>query len=205
MESLGNSYYALRHGESRANVEHLIVSDSENGILDKYGLTDRGKQQAQQAAFQLKETLEKNWNGKYNKELVTLITSPFSRARETAEIIATQLQLQVIVEPLLRERYFGQFNMTCDDHYKVVWNADKQVGVMDPEWGVESVQDTLKRSLQVINRYEQISKGHVYVLVSHGDVLQILRTYFAGVALEDHRSLPYLGNAQIDCLYLAKQ
>ncbi|EME28321.1 phosphoglycerate mutase family protein isoform 1 [Galdieria sulphuraria] len=104
MDVLANSYYVLRHGESRANVEHLIVSDSENGILDSYGLTDKGKQQAQQAATHLKETLDKDWSEKYNKEMVTLVASPFSRARETAEIIATQLQFQVIVDPLLRER-----------------------------------------------------------------------------------------------------
>jgi len=33
-------------GESQANVEHLIVSDPDHGKLAKYGLTDKGRQQA---------------------------------------------------------------------------------------------------------------------------------------------------------------
>jgi broad specificity phosphatase PhoE len=88
-------------GESQANVEHLIVSDPDHGKLAKYGLTDKGRQQARAAAIQLEEL----WKAKnICPTTTTILTSCFSRARETAEIIAHRLNVPVVVEPLLRER-----------------------------------------------------------------------------------------------------
>lgn len=44
--NLLNDYYLLRHGLSKANEQHLIVSRLENGILDHWGLSHEGLEQA---------------------------------------------------------------------------------------------------------------------------------------------------------------
>ena len=44
-----NHYLMVRHGESTANVQGLVVTDPAVGCA-QYGLTEKGKYQAQQAA-----------------------------------------------------------------------------------------------------------------------------------------------------------
>eukprot|EP00729_Bicosta_minor_P027009 gene27009-14380_t len=44
-----NTFVLLRHGESTANAEGIIVSQPENGVLHKYGLTKTGVAQAKAA------------------------------------------------------------------------------------------------------------------------------------------------------------
>ena len=46
---LKNDYFLLRHGMSRANDANLIVSRLQNGVLDCYGLTEQGLEQASAA------------------------------------------------------------------------------------------------------------------------------------------------------------
>lgn len=60
----------LRHGESEANVQKLIVSRPENGI-GKYGLTDIGRMQAEQVDLQILEDKGKQ---------IVIVSSPFLRA-----------------------------------------------------------------------------------------------------------------------------
>ena len=36
---LNNKYFILRHGESKANVAEIIISDLENGIKEEFTLT----------------------------------------------------------------------------------------------------------------------------------------------------------------------
>jgi broad specificity phosphatase PhoE len=66
----------MRHGQSKANLKEIIISHPENGLLEKYGLTELGRQQARQSAASsplTKDTL--------------ILSSDFSRARQTAEIV----------------------------------------------------------------------------------------------------------------------
>ncbi len=44
---------------------------------------------------------------------------------------------------------------------------------------------------------EQVAKNETILLVSHGDILQILQTAFAGIRSGLHRTLPHLETAQL--------
>lgn len=81
----------LRHGQSAFNV---VFSSTriDPGIRDP-GLTELGRRQAAEATQALT-----------GRALRRIVTSPYGRALETAEIIATALSLPVTVEPLVRER-----------------------------------------------------------------------------------------------------
>ena len=45
---LNSQYFIMRHGESTANVEGIIVSTPENGVT-KYGLSEEGQAQVKQS------------------------------------------------------------------------------------------------------------------------------------------------------------
>lgn len=81
----------MRHGETLFNVVFGAMR-IDPGLHDPE-LTPRGRQQAVEAA----ETLR-------GEDVRRVITSPYRRALQTAEIIAGALSLPVTVEPLIRER-----------------------------------------------------------------------------------------------------
>jgi uncharacterized phosphatase len=87
----------VRHGESTANIEDI------SGTTDAV-LTDKGQQQAHDVAQKLKAE---------NVQLI--FCSPYTRARQTAEIIAAELGIpveDVVVVDELRERYMGDLEGT---------------------------------------------------------------------------------------------
>lgn len=78
----------VRHGQSTWN-----VMDRMQGHELSPPLTDLGREQAAEAAESLAD-----------RGVVRLLSSPATRATETAEIIATRLGLEVEIEPLLLEK-----------------------------------------------------------------------------------------------------
>lgn len=188
---LKNRYYVMRHGESKANVARIIISTPENGVKEDYALSDFGREQARISA-------EKTHLG----PATIIFCSDFSRARETAEIVAGVIGAQPphIIEEL-RERHFGEFEEKSNAHYDDVWAHDANSGD-HTEYGVESVNDNLKRTTAFILELEERYEGADILLVSHGDTLQILQTAFERVDAHKHRSLTHLETAEIRELIL---
>lgn len=88
----GASMILLRHGQSEFNV-HFSATRRDPGIVDPK-LTPLGHEQARHAAAEL---------GREN--IARIITSPYTRALQTAEPIASALRVPVHVNPLVGERY----------------------------------------------------------------------------------------------------
>lgn len=78
---LKNKYLGLRHGESTANIAGVISSNMQVGSTI-HGLTPEGRAQARRAATDLIEKIGRNDLLQPGK--VLLVSSPFTRARETA-------------------------------------------------------------------------------------------------------------------------
>lgn len=81
----------VRHGQSEFNAA-FSVTRVDPGIPDPK-LTEEGRRQAAEAAESLRHSGVRR-----------LISSPYRRALETATIIADALNLDVTIEPLVRER-----------------------------------------------------------------------------------------------------
>ncbi len=175
----------MRHGESEANIAGIIVSDPESGC-NGFGLTDKGREQVEKSIRQFSV-----------QKLKAIITSDFLRARQTAEIAANILQLTTLnVNTGLRERWFGEWEGKADIHYEDVWMHDEQPDEVGYKQ-VENVESVLQRGLGVINQLEKQYENASLLLVSHGDMLQILRTAFEGLAASKHRQLPHHQTAEI--------
>jgi broad specificity phosphatase PhoE len=84
----------LRHGESIGNAESRWQGQSD------FQLTDTGRAQAR--------ALAERWKSE-NTKFDLIVTSPLRRAKETAEIIASALNISVESEPLLMERDIGEY------------------------------------------------------------------------------------------------
>lgn len=205
ISSLKNSYFALRHGQSKANVAKIIASDPDVATL-KYGLSDLGHEQAASAGETIVEELQsKEYDG------VLILSSDLLRAKETAETAAEAVKAanikilsnDVIVERRLRERGFGEWDGGSDEHYADVWRDDAK----DPTHsirGVESVMSVTDRATAMILEWDEKCDNHLVLCVAHGDVLQILQTAFSKLDGSLHRSLDHLETATLRKLGLGQ-
>jgi probable phosphoglycerate mutase len=189
LTQLKNSYFVMRHGKSKANEEGIILSHPEAGTTN-YGLVEEGKRQTAESATHARD------NGILDS-LTIIVSSDFTRAKETAEITRDILGAgKVILTPKLRERYFGTWEKKHNRHYQDVWDDD----INDPHHknnDVESTSEVLNRTTALIKELEERYSGEKILLVSHEDALQILKTAFEQVSSAHHSRLPHLNVAEI--------
>jgi broad specificity phosphatase PhoE len=192
-ENLQNKYYLLRHGQSTANVAEMISSSRSLAYSEKHGLTVLGYEQGRQSASNLLEVLKQEDAKK--GETVIFVSSPFARARQTAEACIDGLKLDeknrqqmqclgltidedIQMENGLMERYFGRLDFDRIYTYAYVWPMDA-INTTHTAFDVESVAAVCTRLYDVVKQLESKYQGHHVVLVSHADVLQIAQLYGA--------------------------
>ena len=87
-KKLNNRYFIIRHGESKANVAHILLSHPKEGMVS-FGLSLKGKKQ-------VKVSVLKNQKAKILDSDVIIYSSDFLRAKETAEIAKKLLGIRKI-------------------------------------------------------------------------------------------------------------
>ena len=135
--------YFARHGESEANVQQIFW-DQPHG----YGLTDRGREQAQALADSLADV-----------EFSALYCSPILRAAQTAQIVGRRLNLTPEIEDALRERASGilEGQKITPENRSWGWQVTQQWmhGNHDARIeGGESYNDLVARFMPFIRRLE---------------------------------------------------
>jgi len=186
-----NHYFLLRHGESMPNIRKVILSHLEEGKKDEHTLTKNGEDQVWRSVQEAKAQ-------GLLKEDTIIFSSPFSRCRKTAEIAkeVSGVSAEIIFDDRLRERWFGDWEGTSNVHYQDVWDKD----VFNPDHkdaNVESTTEVVARVASLIHDLEELYAGKNILLVSHGDALQILQTFFENKPSATHRALPQVKVAEV--------
>lgn len=146
------AFWFLRHGETDWNAQGLS-----QGNVD-IPLNPTGVAQARAAAQRLR-----------NRGIATIVASPLSRARVTAEIAAEALDLPVALDDGLREVRFGvQEGQPMSD-----WFATWVAGDFTPH-GAESFIELRRRAVAAVNR--ATTQPPVVLVVGHGALFRALRT-----------------------------
>ena len=192
LQQLSNRYFVMRHGHSLANLQGIIVSQPKNGVGD-YGLSEEGVLQVEKSEWSKVELNRKS----------LIVSSDFKRARETAEIMHRLLgcDASIVFDKRLRERNFGELELSADNAYASVWCEDE----IDPDnnlGGVESPNQVMQRVSALVSEYENKSSARTLLLISHGDALQILQTAFLQQNASKHRQQLHLNTAKIRELVL---
>ncbi|MGB3071230.1 MAG: histidine phosphatase family protein [Ottowia sp.] len=179
---------AVRHGETAWNVGQRI-----QGHLD-IELNETGRNQARLLAKALagRETFD------------AIYCSDLARARETAQIVADALHMEVIPTPALRERSFGEYQGMTFPHITETWpEQGERWRKRDPDWappgGGESLRQLQERLVQTVNELAARHMGQHIALFTHGGVLDMLYRIAAGMGLQDARTWQ-LGNAAVNRL-----
>lgn len=161
--------HLLRHG-AHADVGHRLT-----GRGADLGLTDLGRNQAQNAAIALTKAPP-----------CAIYSSPRRRARETADIVARHFGLSVMVAPALDEIDFGQwtgrdFASLDGDPRWHEWNAHRSVATCP---GGESQRSAQARALAFA--FEASARhGSAPLLVTHCDIVRALVCWAGRRSLDD--------------------
>jgi broad specificity phosphatase PhoE len=145
-------FWYLRHGETDWNRQGLS-----QGNID-IPLNDLGLAQAREAAVRLR-----------NRGITSIVASPLSRARVTAEIVGEALGLEVTIEPDLREVSWG----VREGEPLADWFQGWIEGHTVPE-GAESFDTLRRRSVAGLNR--AVERPPAVLVVAHGGVFRAIRS-----------------------------
>ena len=144
--------HVMRHGE--VHNPHKILY----GRLEGYGLSERGRAQANAVA----EALRHN-------DIVLVVASPLQRAQETAAPIAAVHSLEIETDPDLIEslNYFEGRRVSPGDGAwrdpRVWWQLRNP---LTPSWG-EPYKEIAVRMTTAIDKARAKAAGHEVVVVSH--------------------------------------
>ena len=157
----------------------VIVSNPEVGV-ESYGLTVLGVEQVTRSLGKISEAPGSN---------VSIYSSDFLRTTQTAKLAARHFtnEPEILFIEALRERYFGSLDGGPDSAYEKVWCEDLE-STGHGSCGVESIDSVLARLETLITRIERENSRQKILLVSHGDVLNMLQTQFRGERANHHRS-----------------
>jgi probable phosphoglycerate mutase len=184
----------IRHGESEGNRERTFTRTPD------VPLTDTGWSQVQAAA---------EWVAARYRP-VRVVSSPFLRARQTADILADRLAVPIVVEEDLRERSYGTLAgqpyaaaLACADYDRsAYW-----------QWcppGGETLTGVAARAGAVLDRVVAAAPADDVVVVSHGAVMLALWWHVtgawwagrvarnAGVIVAEHDRGRWLGARAVD-------
>jgi broad specificity phosphatase PhoE len=109
------------------------------------------------------------------------LSSPLTRARQTAEIINEAYDLPLVVVDGLRERDFGEFegrNQTLNkEWFESFWDYNKNLRYKR----AENVQDFVKRVSAQIDVIKEKYADKNILVVAHGGVGLAFSAYFSGI------------------------
>lgn len=163
----------LRHGESVGNAESRWQGQAD------FPLTDKGREQARALAVRwMREKLQFDY----------VISSPLSRARETAEIIASELNLKVEHDPLWLERDNGEFSGLTAQEVRQNFVHPEFHSPYDPVGSDgEGDWELFLRAGQALHSLLKRDPAR-YLIVSHGGLLNQFMHAVVGVAPQANNS-----------------
>lgn len=156
----------LRHGESTGNANGYHQGQSD------FPLSEKGIQQAQQLA-----SLWKAEGLHFNK----IISSPLSRARQTAEIIAQTLSMPIEFDPIWMERDAGVLSGLHAEEAQKRYPRPDFMSVYDKVGKTgESQWELFLRAGKAVAALIKRETGR-YLVVSHGGILNMVLYVTLGI------------------------
>jgi len=157
--------YVARHGETLWNAQNMVCGRTD------IPLTETGLQQAELLAERTK-----------NLKIHRIIASPLIRAVQTAAPTAERLGLEIVTDERLIEQNYGIYEGVDRQDPGFLRNK-RQFAFRYP--GGESMMDVAARVYSLIRELKETCLGEDVLLVCHGGVCRLIRTYFEDMTNEE--------------------
>ncbi|MFZ2832181.1 MAG: class I tRNA ligase family protein, partial [Minisyncoccia bacterium] len=178
----GNKYIAMRHGEAESNAHNTVSSKIEKSTA--YPLTEKGRGVAQKTAEKL-----------VAEKIDMIITSPFLRTKQTAEIVASTIGYDVkniIIDERIKEIDTGIFDGRSIEDYRKNFSSQLEKFTKHPEGG-ENLLEVKKRVMAFLEELEEKYQDKTILIVTHEYPIWMLMSGTEGatpsraVALKDEK------------------
>lgn len=157
-----NRYIFVRHGEAYSNKKNILSCEPETF---ENRLTPKGVKKIEKLAKSFKDKVD------------FIVSSPLLRCRQTSEILAKFLKVEVIYDLRLQEINFGELNgKSIDFYHQLIENDPLKQFWRAPKEG-ENLLQVLKRAYEVILDLEEKYNGKTILIVTHKDVIWSLMSY----------------------------
>lgn len=169
--------YAARHGQTIWNAQNRICGRTE------VELTEKGIEQAKILAAAVEK-----------RAVDVILSSPLKRARDTSRIIAEHNRIPMLVEDRLTEQNYGIYE-GVDGKNPAFWDNKRHFAYRYPQG--ESMMRVACRVYGLLDQIKERYKGKNVLIISHGGVCRIIRTYFIDMTNEEFFRYT-LGNGKIE-------
>lgn len=163
----GNKYFVMRHGEAENNVLNIISSNVNN----MHRITDKGKKQIIDAIKNIKK-----------EKIDLIISSPFVRTRETAEIVAEAIGLdksKIVVDERIQELQAGKFEGKTIEEYHAYFDSLEECFKKECPGG-ENYLQVKNRMGAFIYDIETKYKGKNFLIITHDAPIWLLFSVASG-------------------------
>jgi broad specificity phosphatase PhoE len=143
----------LRHGQTDWNIDLRLQGSTD------IPLNETGREQARAATAHLNR---EDWD--------IIIASPLSRAKDTADIVAKQLGMNVVIVPELIERSFGVAEGLDHTSWRKLYESHQVIK------GLESLEDLRTRTVHLLDIIANEYSGQRVLAVSHGAFIRKVLT-----------------------------
>ncbi len=168
--------YVARHGQSVFNLQNKVC-----GITD-VELTDKGFEQAKKLADLI-----------HSENIDLILTSPLKRAFDTSKIISERCNIPIQIETMLIEQNYGVYEGVDRSDENFLANK-RQFAFKYPNG--ESQMQVASRVYTLLDRLKNNYPDKSILLLSHGGVCRIIRTYFEDMTNDEFFSYT-LGNCEL--------
>ena len=177
--------WLVRHGESMGNLADAQAHASGAGRLEldvrdpDVPLSDTGRAQARAVGVHLADLPA-------DERPTVVLSSPFARARETAELAVEALDLPVRLDERLRERDFGAFDGMTGAGIREQFPEEARRRQLLGKFyyrppGGESWADVALRIRSVLSTEAPILDGERVLVVAHQAVIMVCRYVLEGL------------------------
>ena len=163
-------FYFVRHGQTVWNEENKIC-----GATDSR-LTEQGHEQARETARLIKEKMDAG-----EIHIDEILTSPLSRAYDTAMEISKITGVPVQIEERLKEQNFGKWEGTPRN------GADFKLAKQSFIDSYEGGESMFRMAQRIYNLIDDIKKepDKTYLLVAHNGIARFVQSYFHDLSNSD--------------------
>ena len=165
-----NHYYLLRHGQTdhQLKEKETIYADPDE---EQPKLSEKGKKQIEQIAPEL-------------EEVDVIYASDLTRTKQTAKIVADEINAQVKTDPRLRDSDMGVWHGKSKEEFYNKFSKSVERFEQAPEEG-ESWNDTRERMLTVLEEIDSENEDKNVLIVGHMNPLWLLKGTMKGWSKED--------------------
>lgn len=164
--------YIVRHGQTEWNVLKKMQGSAD------IPLNEKGIEQAKQTKYNLE-----------NVDIDLIFCSPLVRAKQTAEVINENRNLNITFDERLRERNYGKFEGTDKSsfNYNDFWAYGKNLKYDK----AENIQDFFKRIYDFLDDIKEKYSDKNILIVCHAGVVKAIECY-VNKMLDDEEIGPFL-------------